>query len=119
MSDKFSYKRHTALAAALILALLGAGASQAGDGHEHDRARQALESGEILPLQAILERVGRDHPGQIMEVELERKNEGWRYEIKLLRSNGALVKFKIDARNGTVLGIKGKKDESGRSGEAR
>lgn len=119
MSDKFSYKLHTALAAALVLALLGAGASQAGDGHDHDRARQALEAGEILPLRAILERVGRDHPGQIMEVELERKEEGWRYEIKLLRSNGALVKLKIDARDGTVLGIKGKKDESGRRGEAR
>jgi uncharacterized membrane protein YkoI len=119
MSDKFSYKQHTALAAALILALLGAGASQAGDGHDHDRARQALEAGEILPLRAIMERVGRDHPGQIMEVELERKDEGWRYEVKLLRSNGALVKLKIDARDGTVLGIKGMKDEGGRRGEVR
>ena len=117
MLDKFPYKLHTALAAALILGLLGTGASQAGDVHDHDRARQALEAGEILPLRAILERVERDHPGQIMEVELGHKDEGWRYEIKLLRGNGALVKLKIDARDGTVLGIRG--NEGGRHGVAR
>ena len=90
-----------ALAAALLLALLGAGAGQAGDGHDHDRARQALEAGEMLPLRTILERVERDYPGQVMEVELERKDGRWIYEIKLLRTGGALVKLKIDARDGT------------------
>lgn len=119
MSDKFSHKQHMALAAALILGLLSVGASHAGDGHDHDRARQALEAGEILPLRIILDRIERDYPGRIMEVDLERKEEGWRYEIKLLRSNGALVKLKIDAHNGTVLGIRGKNDETGRHGGTR
>ncbi|MDQ1316188.1 MAG: hypothetical protein QG662_2297 [Pseudomonadota bacterium] len=107
-----------ALSAALLLALLGAGVSQAGDGHDHDRARRALESGEILPLRTILERVGRDYPGQIMEVELERKDARWLYEIKVLRSGGALIKLEIDARDGALLGIKGPKDK-GRRGEPR
>jgi uncharacterized membrane protein YkoI len=108
-----------ALSAALLMALLGAGASQAGDDHDHDRARQALESGEILSLRTILERVERDHPGQIMEVELEREDGRWLYEIKLLRTGGALVKLKIDARNGALLGIKGpKQKQDGRSGAA-
>lgn len=119
MLDKFSYKWHTALAAVLTMGLLGAEISQAGDGRDHDRARQALEDGEILPLRTILERVERDHPGQVMEVELERKDEGWRYEVKLLRGNGELVKFKIDARDGKVLGIKGKNEGGGRRGGAR
>lgn len=118
MSDRARYK-FTALAAALILALLGAGASQAGDVHDHDRARQALEAGEILPLRTILERVERDYPGQIMEVELERNVEGWRYEIKLLRTGGALVKLKIDARDGAVLDIKRKNDKNYPRGEVR
>ena len=31
---------------------------------DHDRARQALEAGEILPLKTVLERLARDTPGQ-------------------------------------------------------
>jgi uncharacterized membrane protein YkoI len=114
---KSSRGLRAALSAALLLALLGAGAGQAGDGHDHDRARQALESGEILPLRTILERVERDYPGQIMEVELEREDARWIYEIKLLRTGGALVKLEIDARDGKLLGRPKGKD--GRSGAAR
>lgn len=108
-----------ALLVALLLALLGSGASEAGDGHDHDRARRALESGEILPLRTILERVDRDYPGQIMEVELEREDGRWRYEIKVLRAGGALVKIEIDARDGALLGIKGPKDRNGHRGVIR
>ena len=57
---------------------------------DHDRARQALEAGEVLPLGTILERVERDHPGQVLDVELElEKHDGverWVYEVKLLRT---------------------------------
>jgi uncharacterized membrane protein YkoI len=43
-----------------------------GRSGDHDRARQAVEAGEVLPLRTILERVERDYPGQVVEVELER-----------------------------------------------
>lgn len=101
-----------------LVLLLGLGGVRAGDSHDHDRARQALESGEVLPLRTILERVERDYPGQVMEVELEREDARWRYEIKLLRSDGTLVKLMFDARDGKRLGIKEKK-KIGNSGAAR
>jgi hypothetical protein len=41
----------------------------------HDRARQAVEAGEILPLRTVLERVERDYPGQVLDVELEREQK--------------------------------------------
>lgn len=97
-----------------VLALAGAaGLSQAGkDGHDHDRARKALEAGEILPLDVILARVGRDFPGQVLDVELEDESDGigshWVYEIKLLRQGGALVKLYINGRDGTLIRRKGK-----------
>lgn len=116
------------LAVLLMLALLGAVASsstsQASDArHEgargdHDRARQALEAGEVLPLRTLLERVEHDYAGQIMEVELERKATGWIYEVKLLKSGGALVKLKMDARTGTVLDSKEKHNIRRRPEEA-
>lgn len=60
----------------------------------------------MLPLRTVLERVEREYPGQVMEVELERSGERWVYEIKLLRTGGALQKLKVDARNGTLIGSK-------------
>jgi uncharacterized membrane protein YkoI len=98
------------LALPLSLALLaGCGVAHA-DEEDHERARKALQAGEVLPLKTILERVERAYPGQVMDVELEREHRGaggrWIYEIKVLRTGGALVKLKVDARDGTVLGSK-------------
>lgn len=89
------------LAAGLIVAAALPG--HAGDSADHDRARRALEAGEILPLKTVLERLARDTPGQVMEVELERRGERWIYEIKLLRPGGSLVKLKVDARDAAVI----------------
>lgn len=108
-----------ALWAALPLALAGPSPSLASEAGDHERARQALAAGEILSLRTILERVEREYPGQVMEIELDRRHDGWRYEIKLLRSGGALEKLLIDARDGTVLGIKRKGDGPGHRGEHR
>jgi uncharacterized membrane protein YkoI len=91
------------LLVALALVVQGVAPSWALDGHDHDRARQALEAGEVLPLRVILEKVEREYPGKIMEVELEQKGERWVYEIKLLRTGGALVKLKVDGRTGDIL----------------
>ena len=87
----------------LILSLALALPSLASDSGDHDRARQALEAGEILPLKTVLEKLERDAPGRVLEVELERKHERWVYEIKLLRPGGALVKLLIDASDGTII----------------
>jgi uncharacterized membrane protein YkoI len=94
----------------ICLALLaGGGTAQAGE-EDHERARRALEAGEVLPLKTILERVERAYPGQVMDVELEREREAsgelWIYKVKVLRTGGSLVKLKVDARDGTVLGSK-------------
>ncbi|MDK9702788.1 MAG: PepSY domain-containing protein [Sulfuritalea sp.] len=110
MSNLFSRRRWRTpfLALCAVLLACGSGAGRAGDGH--DRARQALEAGEVLPLRAILERVEREYPGQVIDVELEREHESgrerWVYEVKVLRSGGSLVKLKVDARDGTILGGK-------------
>jgi uncharacterized membrane protein YkoI len=76
------------------------------DGGDHERARRALEAGEVLPLRTVLDRVESEHPGQVMEVELEREDGVWIYEIKLLRADGALVKLEIDARDGSLRRVK-------------
>lgn len=74
----------------------------AGD-DDHERARAALERGEVMSLRHILDRVEREHPGRIVEVELEREHGRWIYEIRVLRDDGALLKLELDARDGALL----------------
>jgi uncharacterized membrane protein YkoI len=72
-------------------------------GSDHDRARSALMSGEIMPLKALLERLETDYPGQVLEVELDRERGRWVYEVKVLQSNGRLLRLDVDASSGAVL----------------
>ena len=101
----------------LVAVLLAIGGSPVGrvDDGDHDRARQAMEAGEVLPLPKILQAVERDHPGRVLGVELERHRQRWIYEIKMLRNDGRLLKLKVDAREATILAVKGR-DGSGRHG---
>lgn len=85
-------------------------------GDDHERARAALRAGEVLPLATLLERLQRSHPGRVLEVELERDDGRWVYEVKLLRADGQLLKLALDARNGDLLSQRSK---GGRAGEHR
>jgi uncharacterized membrane protein YkoI len=97
---------------ALLALPLGAMARSEAD---QDRARAALQAGEIQPLTFILTRLAQTQPGQVLELELERKNGRWLYEIKLLRPGGSLLKLEVDARTGEVLRQKSK-DSDARTG---
>lgn len=92
--------------AALLATLLAL--PVAADDKDHERARQALEAGEILPLRTVLDRIAQDYPGEVLEIELEREDGQWIYEMKLLRENGALLKLELDASDATVLKLKGR-----------
>jgi len=70
---------------------------------EQDRARAAVQAGKVLPLKTLLERLEREHPGQVLEVEFEQDDGRWIYEIKLLQPGGRLVKLKLDAASGALL----------------
>ncbi|MCW5634628.1 MAG: PepSY domain-containing protein [Rubrivivax sp.] len=119
-----------------MLAALLAGpalpAARAGGKGDHDRARAAVQAGEVLALPVLLERLQRTHPGRVLELELEhedvehagpaerggrldrdgtreRDREGvrtarrWIYEVRLLQPDGRLVKLHVDAATGQVL----------------
>lgn len=85
---------------------------------DHERALQAVQSGQVLPLTTVLERLGREHPGQVLGIELEREDGLWIYEIKLLTVDGQLVKLKLDARTAEMLRMKVREVRRGRSRDA-
>jgi uncharacterized membrane protein YkoI len=91
--------------ASLLLALaalaLGPAVAQPDDGH--DRALRALRAGEIAPLPDILATVAERVPGTVIEIELERRNGRYVYEVEVLTPQGMLVETHIDAQDKTVL----------------
>lgn len=118
---KFGRKFLFALSA---LGLFSSPAAADGDS-DHERARAAVESGDIVPLALILERVESLYEGSIIEVELEDEEDeglefdddampdgeifvkGFIYEIKLLTPQGNLLKLKLDARTAALIQVKG------------
>lgn len=90
------------MAIALLLASLSAVQARGRD-DDHERAHRAVQAGEVMPLEQVLARTAKDHPGQVLKVELERDDGAWVYEVKLLQADGQLVKLLLDARTGQVL----------------
>lgn len=70
---------------------------------DHDRARAAVQAGQILPLKTVLETLERVHPGQVLEIELDQEHGRWVYEVRLLQSDGKLVKLELDAATAEIL----------------
>ncbi|KAF1718382.1 peptidase [Pseudoxanthomonas yeongjuensis] len=110
MNNSTRLRRFAApLALIAAAALLPATAVMAGkDKHkdDHVEARELLRRGEILPLDHILDIAQRRVAGDVIEVELEREDEGWEYEVKVLTPTGLVRKITLNARNGAVVKIK-------------
>ena len=105
----------------LALFLLGASPLlRADDDHgSHELARQALEQGRVLPLRAVLEKIERDYQGQALKVEFEQDDGRFLYKIRLLQSDGRMVKLKVDAVDGKVLETKRKEPGKDRDAHPR
>ncbi len=72
--------------------------------HDHDRAREALERGEALPLAEVLARVRPELGGEVVGVDFERERGGrWIYEFKVIGPTGRLVEVHVDAATARVL----------------
>jgi len=113
--DRQVLRRRTAIAG-LLCGGLALAPAWADDKDDHEQARKAVQAGQILPLPALLEKLQGTHPGQVLELELEREDGRWIYEIKLLQSDGQLLKLEVDADTAQVLKVK-RKDQDKRKAE--
>jgi uncharacterized membrane protein YkoI len=95
-----------AIAAGLIalgLAITAASPARAQDRRDHERARAALEAGEIRPLSELLSEVERRYRGRVIEADLDRDDGQWLYEFKILPPNGRVFRVELDAATGQVI----------------
>lgn len=84
----------------LGLLILSAGSYADGD---QENARRLVNEGIILPLERIAESARRLHPGRILEVELEKKQGRYLYEIEIITDRGEVWEMKFDAVTGEIL----------------
>jgi uncharacterized membrane protein YkoI len=96
---------------AIFLLLTLVAAPALADRDDHDRARRALEAGEILPLSDIIAAATAVRPGRVIEVDLERDDGRWVYELELVSPQGRLYEMEIDAASGTVLEVEHEEDD--------
>ncbi|PCI38604.1 MAG: hypothetical protein COB46_10945 [Rhodospirillaceae bacterium] len=83
------------------------------DEDKQDMARKAVLAGEVAPLSELLGIVEKDYKGDIVKIELEDEDaDEWGgsergkifiYEIKILTTDGNLVKLKYDAKTLKLL----------------
>ncbi len=66
-------------------------------------ARRLMEAGSILPLETVFESLRDRRAGRILEVELEREDGQYVYEIELLDRFGQVRELRIDAVTGDLL----------------
>ena len=73
---------------------------------------QALEAGDVMPLDRLLTRIRHDVGGRVLKVELERETDhetpGWIYEAKVLTPEGHVLKLEYDAKTLALIEVKGR-----------
>ena len=67
-----------------------------------DRRVEALERGEIKPLEEILALVRDQLKGRIVGVEIEREKGRWMYEFRLVDDRGRVSEAYVDGLSGKV-----------------
>ena len=74
-------------------------------GDDHERARELLKSGEIISLQALLQKINDSGLGKLrlLEAELEREHGRLVYELELVDEKGVVRELLFDAKTGEVF----------------
>ncbi|MGD8547518.1 MAG: PepSY domain-containing protein [Thiohalophilus sp.] len=77
--------------------------AHADDKLDHKEAKELREQGKILPLKEILDRVGKEYPGQVIETELDREDGNYIYELEILTDKDKVIELEVDAASGKIL----------------
>lgn len=97
------------LISAISLTTVFASNDNSNDKKDHDddynNARELVITGNIMPLEQILETVYKTHQGKILEVELEQEKNTYVYEIELLDQNNKVWEMEVNAMTGELMKV--------------
>ena len=72
---------------------------------DFERARQLVSEGRILPLDALIKKAAISPGWRLLEVELEKDDGQWSYELEVLKEDGEVVELQYDATTGAYIGV--------------
>ena len=72
---------------------------------QQDDARKAVTAGLVRPLEEILTEVRKTIDGDIVEIEFDKDDGRYIYEIEYVRRDGQLMEMKIDAKTLAVIEV--------------
>jgi uncharacterized membrane protein YkoI len=87
----------------LAIVLLFCALPARGGLDDYQRAREALERGEVMPLAEILALVQGELDARVIEVEFEEEAGEYVYEFELITPDGRLLEATADAVTGRIL----------------
>ena len=70
---------------------------------DHERALAAVERGEALPLDALLLKANLRDGERLIDVELEREDGRWVYELEFIDERGHVREIEMDALTGDIV----------------
>ena len=76
--------------------------------NDHEKAIKAVNDGEILTLDQILENIYRNFDGRVISVNLKDNEQGlfgWVYDIMIIDMNNNVRQIRVDAGTSTVLSV--------------
>jgi uncharacterized membrane protein YkoI len=99
--------RITALALALAATMAAppafADKGKGSHGENHEKLDEARRHGTIMPIELILKALKEKLKGEIVEIELDDKDDRLYYEIYYLDSAGRRIEINVDAATGEIL----------------
>jgi uncharacterized membrane protein YkoI len=96
---------------AVVLLAVGAGAFVFGNRHGEERAGSKRPSGidlqgrPVIDLGLAIKKATDRVPGDVLKVELEREDDRYVFEVKVLAENGLVREVKLDAQDGSLIEI--------------
>ena len=76
---------------------------------DHEKAIRAVNEGEILPLDEILNKVQKNFTGRIISINLKDNEKGlfgWVYDIMIIDIENNVKQLRVDAGTSTILSVK-------------
>jgi len=89
--------------AILLVAATAAPNAEETEAPDYEQAREAVDSGQAIPLAKILEMVAPKLDGEIVGIELEREGPALIYELKIIKPDGRLTGVNVEAATGKIL----------------
>ena len=76
--------------------------------NDHEKAIKAVNEGEILTLDQILQKINRNFDGRVVSINLKDNEKGlfgWVYDIMIIDGNNKVKQIRVDAGTSTVLSV--------------